>query len=238
MSDEIKRYPATPRRLERLRQAGLSPASAAVTAAVAIVAATGGLVLLGGRLCGWLAGLLAQDLQRPMVEATALPGLLATRLLQGGLAVVLVALGATAMAVMAHIAQGGGVQRSSKQMYLPMTQDAGASRPRFSVGSFWLGLLALCALAVLLRSWLQGLSAQTAWPDPRGLSGALALWWRWVAVLVAVAILHGVATRLSYLSPAQMSHREMLEDRRETEGSWLKRRRVNEWLQNRLRRRP
>ncbi len=238
MSDEIKRYPATPRRLERLRQAGLSPASAAVTAAVVIVSATGGLVLLSGRLCGWLAGLLAEGLQRPTMEAAALPGLLATRLLQGGLAVVLVALVTMGVALLAQIAQGGVVQRSSKQMYLPMTQDAGASRPRFTVVSFCLGLMALCALAVLLRSWLQELSAQTAWPDPCGSSGALALWWRWLAVLVAAAILHGVATRLSYLSRGQMSHREMLEDRRETEGSWLKRRRVNEWLQNRPRRRP
>ncbi|MBU0609826.1 MAG: hypothetical protein KKI08_18220 [Armatimonadetes bacterium] len=76
MSDEIKRHAPTPRRLERLRRAGVTGASEAVTAVAVLAGATVGLALLGGRLCGWLGGVLARDLQSVVAGPTDLAGLL------------------------------------------------------------------------------------------------------------------------------------------------------------------
>ncbi|MBU0609827.1 MAG: EscU/YscU/HrcU family type III secretion system export apparatus switch protein [Armatimonadetes bacterium] len=148
--------------------------------------------------------------------------------------VVAVSAAALGIAVVAQIAQGRFPQRSSKQMYLPMGTDGGARRRRSAALTLGPGLVGLGAGAALLYGWLHGLAGQTAWPEGTALGAALGVWWRWLVVLVAVAVIHAAGVRLRMLSQAQMSEREMREERRQTEGSWLKRRRVNEWLRRRL----
>lgn len=229
MSDEIKRYPPTPRRLERLRRLGVSPASSAVTALAVLLGGTGLLLLSGSWLRRWLQATLAQDLQHGALEPVRLAGLLARQLGGAGLVVIAVSVVAMGLAAVAQMAQGTILQHSSKQMYLPMSTDGGPRR-RGASGVMPLPLLIGLGAAVwLIGGWLRGLATGVGWGDqPVAVLGA-----RWLAVLGAVALLHAVTVRMRTLNRAQMSHREMVEEKRETDGSWLKRRRTNEWLRRR-----
>jgi len=228
MSDDIKRYPPTPRRLERLRQAGVSPASPAVTAVAVLASGTVLGALIGGKLVAWLQAVMAQDLQRIGADVTQLPGLLAGRLAQGGVVVIAISALGAGVAIAAQAAQGTFPQRSSKQMVLPMSTEGGIGRRRTPTVMLWPFLVGLGAAGVMLATWLREWAAPGA-----SLASAGVLWLKWLAVLGGVAGLHAVAVRLRTLRRAEMSHREMLEERRETEGSWLKRRRVNQWLRRR-----
>jgi flagellar biosynthesis protein FlhB len=227
MSDDLRQYPATPRRLEKLRQQGIVPSQAAVAGVLGLAAATLVLAVAGGWIGQGLRGMLARDLQSGMARPEALAGLLMTRL---GMAVAIIAGAGVVTAgagVLARLLQGTLGQRSGRALYLPMSDTSRARGGRTSEGSLLLGLIGLGCAGVVYAAWLGRLPEAVAgswrpgdWP-PYALGW---VWLRWLAVLGGLAILHAAGSWWRHLQQARMTHREMVQERREAEGSWLKRR--------------
>lgn len=223
MSDDLKRYPPTPRRLQKLREAGLSPASSAVTAVAMLLVVTLAGLALGPMLVHGLTRLLADDLQRAVrpaaLAATDLRLLLAGRFAVAGLIVVAAGAIVAAALLLAQALQGQVRQHSSKQMYLPMMTRVGRSRgrarPAFPVLP---ALVGVCAAVAMIAAWVRRLAEAESWPGPEQLPQVGPVWWRWLAALGAVAVLHAAGTWLRHMSQAQMTRRELLEELRETEG--------------------
>jgi flagellar biosynthesis protein FlhB len=218
-SDDLRRYPPTARRLERLRQAGVAPHSPAITGLAVLLAGT--LALAAGGRAGLqgLAAMLARDLQvtnAASASAEQLRALLTGHLEAAGLALAVIALGAAGVACLAHLAQTGFLLRSPFTTPFsglpgrsPVGRQAGPNRSLLPLASVLAGLVAAVAL---LGAFL---ASGSAWVT----------WWRWLAVLGGLAMLHLLAAGARYSQQARLTHREMQDEARETEGSWLTRHR-------------
>jgi len=225
MSEELRQYPPTPRRLEKLRQMGLAVSYAAVAAVLGLAAFTLAVYLAGDKLGRWAMAMLAHDLRAEAVRPAGLAGLLVSRLGAAALVIVAIAIVVAAGALIPRLAQGGVGQRSSKLLYLPMSDTRRGRRRRAGDGAIALGIAGLCCAGLIYVTWLGRLGEAQRWPGLEQLPAMGLIWLRWLAVLGGLATLHARGSWLRHLRQAQMTHREMLEERRETEGSWLKRRR-------------
>ena len=229
--DGLKRYPPTPRRLERLRQAGDVPFSAAVNAVAVLAAGTAAAAVLGPGLCGRLGALLAQDLQYcgggPATPETAVARFTG-HLAQAFALMVIIALGAAAALTMAHLAQTGfAVGRGSngspgRSLFARLGPGPGRQRGERPVLE---AIIGLGAAALVLKLLLADLAGALTWDDAwRGVSW-WGLWGRWVAVLAGVSVMHLLVVRARYWRRAAMSHRELADETRETTGAPLNRER-------------
>lgn len=220
MNGELKRYPPTRRRLERLRELGAGPADGAVTAACVIAVATVLAVFCGPPLLRWLCAIVSHDLQQVTADAGMLPGLLSRRLCQGGLVVIAISATAWGIGMLAQGLQGNFRSRSSNILSLPMSQNGrfGGLQPVQVLPA----LVGLGMAGLVVGEWLVRLAAAESWADAMALPRLGWLCVRWLIALAGVAALHAVVTRLRYMRQAAMTQREMVEEQRETEGSWLK----------------
>ncbi|MEN6402920.1 MAG: EscU/YscU/HrcU family type III secretion system export apparatus switch protein [Armatimonadia bacterium] len=226
--DELKRYPPTPRRLARLRQAGVIPDTTALTGAAVLVGATLGLIFLGPQLLHLARLVLARDLQHEALvahEPARLRSLLAWHLGLGALVITALGGAAAIVAALARGLQTGGAASGEgvglMRKGLRRAKRGGAQWP-----GLMLGTVAVAGggvvLAGLLGAWGRAESWQELWAWP-----ALAqAWGRWLAVLVGMALLHLLWTRAAYMQQARLSHRELLDEQQETEGPGLTKRRA------------
>ena len=215
MSDELKQHPATPRRLEKLRQAGVAPSSSALSGAVALATVTAVAAVTWRPLCLALQTMVAQDLQRS-AAAEQLPRLLGQHLLTAGLVIGVLA---AALAVVAALVQGvasGAPPRSPWRGGEQRRQGLRADVPGVA-----LGLLALVGTASIYLPRLREYSEAQQWSDLVAGQGWALLWLRELALLGGLALLHLLWTRAEYLQRARLTHRELRDEARETEGSWL-----------------
>lgn len=225
--DELKRYPPTARRLARLRQAGVLPDTTALTGAVVLVGATMALVLLVPQSLYFARLVLARDLQHEALAAhdsVSLRSLLAWHLGLGAVAVI--ALGGAAALVaaaarMLQIGSGGAGDSATLLSRRPpkRSRSGGVQWP-----GMVLGLLALFGGGVVLAGLLGAWSRAESWQELWAWLPLAQAWGRWLAVLVGTALLHLLWTRGTYLQQARMSHRELLEEQKETEGPGLTKR--------------
>ena len=216
MSDETRKHPATARRLERLRQAGDAPQSAAVAGVVALAAATGLAVLWGPALTRALAQVLADGLRQAATEP-ALAGLFGARLLLGGRIVIGLAVVLALVAAVVQALQTGVVLRPPRV--------AGRSRvlhtdPVAAV----LALLALAGAGAIVATVLQRCAAAATWAELGSPAVTVTAWLRQLCLLGALAALHLLWTRARHQRRAMMTDTEMRDEQRETQGSWLRQR--------------
>lgn len=227
--DELKRYPPTARRLARLRQAGVLPDATALTGAAVLVGATVALVLLVPQLLRPASMVLARDLQHEALaahDAASLRSLLAWHLGLG--AVVVIALGGAAALVAAGVRrlQIGRVGAGDGATLLPRKPPKVSRSGGLQWPGLLLGLLALVGGGVVLAGLLGAWSRAESWRELWAWLPLAQAWARCLAVLVGTALLHLLWTRGTYLQQASMSHRELLEEQKETEGPGLTKRRV------------
>jgi flagellar biosynthesis protein FlhB len=227
--DELKRYPPTPRRLERLRQTGDVPFSGAVNAVAVLAAGTAAAVVLGPGLCGRLGALLARDLQRcggglatPETAVAQFTGHLA----QAFALMVIIAFGAAAILILAHLAQtgfavgrgpGGSASRSPFARLSPGPGRRRGERPVLE------SIIGLGAVALVLKLLLADLAGTPTWDDAWRGGSWWGLWGRWIAVLAGLSMTHLLVVRARYWQRAAMSHRELADETRETTGAPLNR---------------
>jgi flagellar biosynthesis protein FlhB len=225
MPDELRRYAPTARRLEKLRQAGAGAHSPALTAATVLVAT----VVIGAGVARplgrELARSMAVDLGAPLWEARQLPALLGRHLVFGGALVVAVAALALLAASLAHALQAGGLtwsrQGAGKPFKSPLSPPDGPGV-----------VLALAALAagVLAYGAVLGYLKQAALGSPAAsaeIVGAAGL--RWLCLLGGLGLLHLLWVRSDFLRRAMLTHRDLQEEHKEAEGSWLKGRLLQIW---------
>ena len=230
-SDDLRRYPPTARRLERLRQAGLVPSSAALTGAVVLVAATLAVAALGRPTLAFLATMLARDLQQSSV-GQATPEQLTTRLAShlSAAATILVAVGVGAMLVAAltHLAQTGFLFRwpgSAPGGSLPWSGGVGGKRRAGSAAlPLGLALVGLLGGVVTLYSVFSEWAGAGSWAELGDEGVVWRAWLRWLAALLGLALLHLLWVRASFTQRVQLTQRELSDEIRETEGPWLTRR--------------
>lgn len=220
MNGELKRYPPTWRRLERLREQGAGPADSAVTAAAVILAMTVLAAVCGPALLRWLCAIVSHDLRQVTADADMLPGMLRMRLCQSGLVIIAISATAWGAGMLAQGLQGNFRSRSSNILSLPMSQKgrSGGLQPAQVLPA----LVGLGVAAAVVGEWLMDLAAAASSADTVALPRLGWFWVRWLIALAGVAALHAVATRLRYMREAAMTRREIVEEQRETEGSWLK----------------
>ncbi len=227
MAEELKRYPPTPRRLQKLKEAGWTPASAALTAVVILVGATVGLALGGPRLLAWLCQLLCADFQNALPSPEALLYLFSRHLILAGAFVFLIATGAGGLAILAHKLQDNFLLHLSNNVYLPMSleikkiprtpRDRIALTALLIVSGLVLGGL---ILAQGLQEIQRGLGSATGGMPLQFLTQKLGLLWlRWLAILSGLAMFHALLVRIQYSRHAWMTHQELVEEQRETEGA-------------------
>jgi hypothetical protein len=87
-----------------------------------------------------------------------------------------------------------------------------------------LGLLALGGSVVVVVAMLHGMGQATHWQgltDPRLLASP---WLRQLCLLAGLATLHLLWTRARHQRQAMMTDRELRDEQRETQGSWLRQR--------------
>ena len=226
MATDLKRYPPTTLRLQRLREAGLVPHSPALTALGALV---------GAGLVAWLLWPTWQaevrefaatcwsshNLREPAVaQARCSAALLLT--LKWGATVGLAGAGA---GWLAHLAQTGFAWGS----VLNRGKRRGLPSPRPSVGrEVCLAGLSLLVVGLSLARVLQTLA------EPSGGAGDLAARCAWAALTVALPGLVGVALvdlawrRAQFIQSAWMTEIEMRDELRETESAWRRHTPVSE----------
>lgn len=216
---ELRRYEPTARRLQKLRQAGAAPHSATVSG-VAVLLGAVLLGLLGGRgLLHVLGGVLAQDLQQGMVAPAELSALLWRHLLVAGLLLALLASAFAACALVAAAGQGALTPRPPWRG-LRERQRQGLDAPATA-----LALVGLGGSLVLFLPLLWHYLHAAGWrelADPRLL---LTICWRQLSLLAGLAVLHLLYTRARHLQKAMLTYSELQQERKESEGSWLKARR-------------
>lgn len=213
MSGDLKQYAPTARRLQKLRQTGVAPTSSAVGGVCALAGMTILALAAGKPLQRALAQLLAEGLTGP-AKQLPLPFLLARHLLLGGALVVALAVAVAAAGWAARALQAGGALK-----------PPWAGRQRFGKQDWPAAALAgvgLAGLISLFAGFMGQYRAAGQWAqltDPRAV---LTLWLRVLCLFGGLATLHLLWTRAAFLRQAMLTHRELRDERKETEGSWLK----------------
>jgi len=232
MAEELKRYPPTPRRLQKLKEAGWTPASAALTAMAVIAGATLGGALGGPHLLAWLCRLLYTDFQSGLPSPEALLSLFSRHLLFAGAVVLFIAAGAGGVAILAYKLQDNFLLHLSKTSYMPMSLGIKdfprPIRDKIPLTALLI-VLGLVFAGVILAQGLQEI--QQGLGSARGgmqlqffIQRLSLLWLRWLAILLGVAVFEALLVRQQYERHAWMTHREYIEEQRETEGVFLPRR--------------
>lgn len=215
MSGDLKQYAATPRRLEKLRQAGQTPSSGAVAGLCALAVATLAIAGAGQPLRRALAGLLAEGL-RAGVDQQALAALLARHLFIGGAIVMLFAVALAVTAIAARALQTGGALKAPWK------------RPQRADSQDWpsaaLAVAGLLGVGILYRGFLEHYGVAGQWSQLVDPPLLLAVWLRVLCLLAGLSALHMLWTRAAHLRRAMLTHRELQDERKEAEGSWLKER--------------
>ena len=226
MAGDLKRYPPTAHRLQRLREAGIVPHSPALTGLCA---------LAGAGLVGWLLWPTAQAEVRqfaatcwssPSVAGPAEAQLrCATALLLALKWVAILGLAGAATGWLAHLAQTGFAWgspfRRDKRRDLPSPR-ASASREAC------MAALSLLVVGVSLARVLQALA------EPSGGVADLVARCAWQALTVALPGFVGVALldlawrRAQFSRDAWMTETEMRDELRETESVWRRHTRGSE----------
>jgi flagellar biosynthesis protein FlhB len=214
VTDEARRHSPTARRLERLRQAGAAPHSAALVGVAVLAAATALGLLWAPTLCRLLSEPLAASLRDPAAEASLLQ-LLGWRLLLGGGLVVLIAAALGLTAAAAHSWQSGVVLRAPRL------------RAKLSLLSLdpieaLLALLGVGGSIVIIASTLRAVGEATTWAELSSPAAVTTGWLRQLCLLGALAILHLLWARARHQRQAMMTDRELRDEQRETQGSWLR----------------
>lgn len=213
MSGDLKQYEATPRRLEKLRQAGQTPSSAAIAGVSSLAVATLVMVVAGRPLSRGLAGLLAEGM-RAAAGQQALAPLLARHLLVGGAAVILFAAVLAVTVLAARGLQTGGAMKSPWAGWRAMqTQDWPSAA---------LAAAGVSGLAAIFGALLERYREAGQWRQLIEPQVLLALWLRALCLLAGLAVLHFLWMRAAHLQRAMLTHRELQDERQEVEGSWLK----------------
>jgi flagellar biosynthesis protein FlhB len=216
VSDDARKHPPTARRLERLRQAGEAPQSAAVAGVVALGAATGLGLLWGPTLTRVLGQTLAEGLRQTATEPS-LSDLLGRRLLLAGTVVLGLAVALALVATVAQALQTGGVLRPPRLIGRSQVLQ---SDPVAAL----LALLALGGAGVIVAQVLQRYAAAKTWAELDSPATVGAGWLRQLCLLGGLAVLHLLWQRARHQRRAMMTDRERREEQRETQGSWLRQR--------------
>ena len=215
MGDELRQHPATPRRLEKLRQAGVAPSSSAVGGAAALATATAVAAVTWRPVSAGLQTMITQDLQRP-ATAEELPRLFGQHLLAAGLAVGALAVALAVVAALVQCLASGASVHSPWRSAQPRRQGLRAETP-----GVVLGLLALVGTAAIYVPRLAAYSEAQQWSELVAGQGWAWLWLRELALLGGLALLHLLWTRAEHLQQARLTRQELRDEQRETEGSWL-----------------
>lgn len=224
MNDDLKQYAPTARSLARLRQAGLLPQSDVLTGALGLVVVTVGLVAAGPQLFWAARAMLARDLQQCAsgLAWEALAGRLGWHLLAAVAVLLVLGAGAGLAATVARGLLTGSTGEGSGGR--PWSRPAaGARRAGYDWAGLALVLPAGLAMAVLLTEAARRYGEAERWEDL--LAVPLQAWWRWLAVLAGLALLHVLWVRAGYLQRARLSRRELVAEQKDTEPSDLTRRR-------------
>ena len=216
MTDEARKHSPTARRLEKLRQVGAAPRSAALVGLAVLAVATALGLLWVPTLCRLLSGSLAASLREPTVEASLMP-LLGQRLLLGGGLVILIATALALTAAAVHSWQSGVVLRAPRL-------KAGSRRPHLDPIEALLALLGLAGSIVIVASTLRSIGEATTWAELSSPAAVTTGWLRQLCLLGGLAILHLLWMRARHQRQAMMTDRELRDEQRETQGSWLRER--------------
>src|SRR5262245_47640316 len=216
--------PPTPRRLREARRRGQVGRSRDLTGIAAVAGGVAALAVAAAAIFGLLVGLMRSGLGAAFHAGTRPDRALAAALAVGARAALPVALAALAAAVIAGIAQTGGLFARSRQPVAPfdsLRRIAGSAGWELARGSLVLGgaaiVLILFAQAhgrdVLVMSRVDPFAALS-------MVGALAmgLAWRLIGVLFGVALLDFLWQRYAVRRALRMTRREALRERREEEG--------------------
>ena len=227
MADESKRYPLSARKLERLWQAGSTPASPGLVAA-AVLAVTATLAALAGpTIARWMAGWV-QDGLHAAAQPEAAAVYARALALRGGLLIAGIGALLLAAALVAQVSQAGS--HASATPATPARREGG----RLPWVDAWriaravlLTAMAGIVGAAAVRGVLGGIDeAFDPWkPMDTFIDLMRSMAWPLLIVLAAVAVLDAIAGRAAWTQRAWMTRREVEEEMRDTEGHPLTRER-------------
>lgn len=236
MADEHRSHPPTERRLARLWSAGATPASRALVGVAVLATGWGLLMTLGPVAIDWCAELVRQGLSHG-ADPDAVPSAAGRLVLRAGLMIGVVSAIPLTVALLAQVVQRGPVPAGSA-FTLP-AERAGSSARSFdglrAMRAILMAALAGAAVAAVVRG------ALAAAPDLLGtedLGGAAidllaAIGWPLLLVLIGAALLDALLGRAAWRRGAWMTHRELEEELRESEGHPLNRERLQKMRRGR-----